>query len=239
MDIIHPASQSATASALSSVSALADAIAPLRPASDPKFEQFHLQSGSLAAQVEMLIKHYDNRKILFLGDDDHVSVIAARFSQIQPVVYEIDERVVASLQEWGSRLQLLGSSVHHADLRSLESGAVTCDAFYLNPPFSSKNQGHGLRFWLSKALDLCHPICEGVVVMPANIDLTWVNQNWLSMQEFASQNGFRVISVEDSQLQAYNMTNDVGLRSQNLRLRRIDVTRRRSEPVRWGDAIYR
>lgn len=219
---------------------LADHIAPRRPENDPSLEQFLMQSGSLAYQGATVGRIFEGRSVLFLGDDDHVSVIAAAFFDLAVIVYEVDPRVADSLRGWASRLSLRNYRVVVSDIRSIEREAgQPAEAFYINPPFSSKNGGHGLRYWVSKALQLCTPTCEGIVVMPANEDLDWVNHNWVSVQRFVSDNGCRILSVGEDQLQTYDGTNDEGMRSQNLHIRRIDPSRVLEEPMRGGENLYR
>jgi predicted methyltransferase len=223
----------------SSPAKLADWLAPRRPANDPSLEQFLMQSGSLADQGALIGERFDGRSVLFLGDDDHASIIAAAFGDIAATVYELDERVAESLRSWARELRLRNYAVEVADIRSVSPTGERCDAFYINPPFSSKNDGHGLRYWITKALELCVSHCEGIVVMPADDDLDWVNRNWISVQQFVSENGCRILSTGESQLHTYESTNDVGLRSQNLFLRRIDPSRERKELIRHGTSLYR
>jgi len=223
----------------SSHHSLADAVASTRPNSDEGLEQFHMQSISLAQQAETLGRLFEGRRLLFLGDDDHVSIVTAAFSDIEAVIVELDPRVVANLQQWATELHLRSYQVIQADLRDEIDLGLQCDAFYANPPFSSKNEGHGLRYWISRAVDLCVSQCEGIIAMPSNDDLAWVNRNWLSVQDYVTRNGFRVVSTGETALHAYIGTHDLGLRSQNLHLLRVNSSLRRMEAARRNDAIYR
>lgn len=218
---------------------LSDAVASTRPTSDESLEQFYMQSISLAQQAATLGKLFAGRSLLFLGDDDHVSIVTAAFSDIEVTVIELDSRIVANLEQWARELHLRSFRVIQADLRDEIDLGCQCDAFYANPPFSSKNEGHGLRYWISRAIDFCVPRCEGIVAMPSNDDLDWVNRNWLSVQDYVTRNGFRVLSTGESLLQAYIGTNDLGLRSQNLHLVRVDSSIRQLELARPEDALYR
>jgi predicted methyltransferase len=223
----------------SSHHSLADAVASTRPTSDEGLEQFHMQSISLAQQAATLGRLFDGRSLLFLGDDDHVSIVTAAFSDIEVVVVELDSRIVANLTQWAKVLHLRSFRIIQADLRDQIDLGRQCDAFYANPPFSSKNEGHGLRYWISRAVDFCVPQCEGIVAMPSNDDLDWVNKNWLSVQDYVTRNGFRVLSTGESALNAYIDTHDLGLRSQNLHLIRVDSSIRQLELARPEDALYR
>jgi predicted methyltransferase len=227
-------------SSYNTVAQLAVAVSESRPSPDASLEQFHMETDSLVRQAEALESFFGGKRLLFLGDDDHMSVLLAAFLDISPVVFEIDRRVVASLRMWSERLHLRDYEVYEYDIRSpLPKPALgLCDAFYINPPYSSHNGGYGIRFWLTRAFEGCEPFCDGVVVLPSDEHLPWVNENWRDIQSFISANGCRILNRgKDTQL--YRSTNDLGLRSENLYLRRFDPSAEVKEMPRPGSALYR
>lgn len=223
-------------------SALADAIAKERPAADETLEQFLMDANSVAAQARYIARVLDGQTVLFLGDDDHVSVVTAAFSNISAVVFDVDERIVQSINRWKERLQLINLSADCKDLRDVAPNQLAalrqCDSFYVNPPYSSKNAAHGLKAWIDTATEVCVPYCDGIVVMPSNRDMAWVNSNWLAVQEFVTANGYRITEVGSDQ-QAYSGVHDLGLRSQNLTLSRVQPDRRLPERASTGSRLYR
>jgi predicted methyltransferase len=222
-----------------SIGELAAALDSLRPEPDPQLEQFLMMAPNLADQAEYLGRIFADRRVLFLGDDDHVSILVAAFSTVSPVVYEVDHRVVASLKSWADRLPLPSYSVALHDIREPFRQPPECDAFYINPPYSSKTDGYGIKFWISRALEGCVPYCEGVIVLPADSDGGWIDQNWLSVQDFLTANGFRIVNPHNDVRHMYHGTNDLGLRSENLRVRRVDPSRRLPIEPRPGTHLYR
>lgn len=221
-----------------SLAQLALAIAAGRPAPDTSLEQFHMTADSLIRQAEALQLFFSGKRVLFLGDDDHASVLLAAFSDVTAVVYDIDARVIASLNSWAERLPLLRFSATVHDIRDPLPDIGPCDAFYINPPYASRNAGYSIRFWLTRALEGCVPHCDGVLVLPTDDTLRWVNENWFSVQEFLAANGCRILN-RDRLTHLYEQTNDLGLRSENLYLRRYDPTRTRKESPRSGPGLYR
>ncbi len=217
---------------------LALAIAAERPVPDTSLEQFHMTADSLIRQAEKLQEIFSGKTVLFLGDDDHVSVLLAAFSDVTPVVYDIDVRVIDSLNTWAERLPLLRYSARVHDIRDPLPESRLCDAFYINPPYASHNAGYSIRFWLTRALEGCIPNCDGVLVLPTDDTLRWVNDNWFSVQEFLGANGCRIIN-RDRLTHLYEQTNDLGLRSENLYLRRYDSSKSRKEDPRPGPDLYR
>lgn len=228
-----------TASRFGTPGALAEELSQSRPSADTSLEQFHMSYVSMLEQLKVLQGRFDRRRVLFLGDDDHMSVLLAAFTDVNPVVVDIDSRVVDSLRWWADRLHLRDFLVIQHDLRERISGITTpCDSFYVNPPYSSKNDGHGIRAWISRAMQVCVPESEGIVVLPADEHVSWIDRNWLSTQEFLTDNGFRILSCGETE-HYYESANDLGLKSSNVYVRRVDTTRMRFEAPRHGDALYR
>lgn len=208
-----------------------------RPAPDARLEQFLMTTASVEHQADYLSRILEG-DLVILGDDDHVSIPIALMDPRRRVsVVDTDYRVLDSLAHWIDRHEIGNIELIHADLRDYAGPYGIYTAFYANPPWSSKNGGHGLRYWLSRALDLCGPHCAGVVALPGN-DLTWANRNWLSMQDYSARNGLRWVEVDAVRCQ-YEHTNQAGLFSQNVHMRRTDSQRRLIEKARQGEGIYR
>jgi predicted methyltransferase len=218
---------------------LAEELSRSRPMADPKLEQFHMSYVSMLDQMKVLQGRFNQRRVLFLGDDDHMSILLAAFADLSPVVLEIDPRVVDSLQGWANRLHLRDFRVLHHDLRNeMPDIGPPCESFYVNPPYSSKNAGHGIRAWITRAMEVCIPEMEGVLVLPSDEHVSWIDRNWLLTQEFLTANGFRVISCGEIE-HYYSFANDQGLKSSNLYVRRVDPTRVLKELPRAGSSLYR
>ena len=223
--------------------ALAELVAASRPKAIASLEQFHMTPTSLVEQFEALSQRFANRTVVMLGDDDHLSVLLAAFTDATIRVVDIDERVTNSLDTWSAKLPLPNLTAVHADIRDAAQLRHRfdrpADVFYVNPPFSSKNNGHGIRAWITAALLLCDERCDGVVVMPADhLELGWVNRNWLSIQSFLSANGLRVTSLGGAR-QSYADQNLSGLRSCNLHVSRVFASLQAPEIANPDASLYR
>jgi predicted methyltransferase len=217
---------------------LVASIAASRPAANPDLEQFLMQPDSLKQQARAVAELFRGKRVLFLGDDDHVSVVSSTLTDLQVIVCEVDSRVIESLSYWSNRLEIAGFTLMNCDIREVICLPTKPDAFYANPPFSSKNDGHGLRYWISRGLQLCAPNCMGLIVMPSN-GHDWIDHNWLSVQRFVTDNGCRIISTGEQRLHVYDGTTDPEIRSQNLIIRRVLLDRSVAEPTRFGSDLYR
>lgn len=222
---------------MSSASLDVNQMCGMRPFPNASLEQFLMTPKSVQYQAAYLSKTLSGRLVI-LGDDDHISIPASLNDPERGIlVIDTDQRVLDSLAIWINRLGIENIELLHGDLRDLPGPVGEFEAFYGNPPWSSKNQGHGLRYWLSRALDFCTPSCSGVLTLPGN-DVSWVNSNWLNMQEYSAQNGLRWIVIDEVRCE-YEHTNQPGLYSQNVHMKRTDLGRRVREQPRQGEGIYR
>lgn len=219
---------------------LAVELAASRPPADPSVEQFHMMPDSMARLTEGAGQFLQGKRVLFIGDDDHMSVMFSAFHDVTPVVLEYDDRVLASLDTWLGKLSTRQAELQHYDVRNpLPLNFEKCDAFFINPPYSSKTGGHAIRVWLTRALAGCVKRSDGIILLPRDESLDWVNECWLDMQRFFSLNGCRIMTQQNRLTQMYEGTNDPGLQSEAVFLRRFDPSRVKEEDPRAGEQLYR
>lgn len=223
------------------LSTLAVEIAHSRPPADTSIEQFHMMADSMVNLCDGGLGDFlsDSGRVLFLGDDDHISILLASKWDLSPVVLEYDQRVIDSLTRWSRKLNLRSYEVAKYDVRDPVPPIEKCDTFYINPPYSSKNDGHGMRAWVTRSLEACVDRCDGVIIMPHSDTLSWVNDSWIGMQSFLAANGLRILTQNNRPLQMYDGTNDIGLQSEAVFVRRTNPRLTRKEPPRVGTALYR
>lgn len=214
------------------------AVARSRPQPISHLEQFLMKPADLLWQAEEVADRFQSRSTLFLGDDDHVSILAGYWANLSTVVWDIDTRVIANLKKWSVRLGRVDAAFVCKDLREQSDLPFKPEAFYANPPFSSKNRGHGLRYWISRGLELCAPHCIGLIVMPSN-SKNWIHDNWISVQDFVTRNGCRILATDDRRCHHYFKTNDPDIRSQNLIIERVKGSILLKEPARSEANLYR
>lgn len=198
-----------------------------RPVADHSIEQFLMKPEDLAKQAENVGDFLRSKRVFFLGDDDHISPILAHDFDVQPVVYETDDRIRGNLALWFGRLGIHGYDVQFYDAKDMIEKSPLCDAFYINPPYSSRSKGLGIKVWIMRAVEACKPVCDGVLVMPwgdGGIGKAWVHEVQESVDEFLEANGFEVLFVQEN-ISAYEDTTHSGLVSSNVFLRRTDTSK--------------
>jgi predicted methyltransferase len=217
---------------------LAREIVRSRPPADTRLDQYLMTHASLCDQLRATLSFFEARKVLVLGDDDHLSVLIARFSSASVTVVEIDPRICTSLEAWASRLGLPNLTVQRQDIRNLPEGP-THDIFYMNPPFGSKVGGHPIRAWVTAGRKALIPGGAGILVMPCEgSDSRWIDEVWVSTQAFTAQNGLRLDGVGPIR-HIYENTSDPALESTNWYLQFRCPGLRRDEMGRPGERLYR
>lgn len=209
-------------------------LAASRPKADQSIEQFLMNVADLEAQANRIGKFLEGQRVFFLGDDDHISPIVADRFDVKPVVYEVDQRVRDNLSVWFGKLGKIDYVVKKYDARNSVSIEYLCDSFYINPPYSSRSEGLGIKIWLMRAIEACKPGCRGILVMPrngGNIQDVWVNDVQDSVDEFIAANGMKIINI-DLNASGYKDTTQVGLKSSNVYLARVDSSKNAKVDIR-------
>src|SRR5581483_7409139 len=75
-------------------------VAESRPSAEHGLGQFHMTADSLAEQFLALKPYFIGQRIIVLGDDDHLSLLIAKYTDARVTVIETDERVCANLNGW-------------------------------------------------------------------------------------------------------------------------------------------
>ncbi len=203
-----------------------------RPSADHSIEQFLMTPESRDDLTKELVGILQGKRVVFIGDDDHLSVQLS--GQVDPVVLEIDQRVKDSLTlQLGDNAEVVEYDVRAKVPQDIEKA----DAFVINPPYSSKNQGLGIKVWLKRACEMTRPGGIGVMIIPWHFEEDWAVDNREAIKEFIEQNGMSIVSILDSQ-QFYDDVNHDNLFSNAIVLNRgfqekIDLD------IPNGDSIYR
>lgn len=189
-----------------------------RPEADHSVEQYLMKSESLLSQATGLATNLESSsKILFLGDDDHLSIALARQLDAQLTILELDDRVRASLTRFKVRYALENVAVVAHDLR-YELPTTYRERFdycILNPPYSSKNKGFGITVWIARALSALRIGGKGILTIPLQDSLPWSLDNMVVVQRFLSEAGVAIITV-DKDLHTYEDLPDKSLLSSNI-----------------------
>lgn len=210
-----------------------------RPLPDLTIEQYLMTSESLVAQVMATQTIFRKKKILHIGDDDHLSVLFAKHLGCHPFVAEFDERIRDSLEDMYKKYSIENYDIIEFDVRNLLPNNTIADAFYINPPYSSKNRGKGAKAWISRASQAVPVGSTSVLVYPIDESLPWTLSCLHEILDFAHKQGFIVTNI-DRDLHTYEyLPKDPGLLSSNIYLYKF----KDSKPIQVEDiedeSLYR
>lgn len=188
-----------------------------RPIADHSVEQYLMTGESLYAQLNICKEFLFDSRIVFLGDDDHLSILASKIYNTKSVVVEIDSRIIKNEKRLAKVLHLQNHKIIVHDIRtSLKSLNLSkFDGFVANPPYSSKNEAYGIKVWISRALEVLKPKSIGLLILPINFDLPWSLKNMSIVQEFLATNNCVVVKI-DNDIHTYEDLPDLNLRSSNI-----------------------
>lgn len=170
--------------------------------------------------LERWIEQLD--RVVFIGDDDHMSLLFAKFFTVQAIVYDIDQRVVESINAIASQ-EGLPVEAHLYDVREPLPPHTKNDFFYVNPPYSSKTAALGVKVWLMRALEATRPGGCGVLVFPGvtgNNGIDWIAPNLIEINKYLIEAGCVIVGI-DQDRHSYADTNDKYLYSTNYIIKRV------------------
>lgn len=214
-------------------------ISHCRPDADMSIEQYLMTPESMATQTILLQGIFQGKKVLFLGDDDHMSVVFARFLNTIPTVVEYDSRVRDNLNLLYRKHSIQNSKVINYDARNPLPRELTADAFYINPPYSSKNRGKGAKIWISRVSGAVPVGSTSVLVYPIDEELPWTLTCMHEITNYAYSCGMAVVNIERDLHTYGHLPKDPGLLSSNIYLYKFaDIAPETIEDIE-GESLYR
>lgn len=69
------------------------------------------------------------------------------------------------------------------------------DFFYINPPYSSHNNGASIKAWLHRCIDLIKDNAQGCIIIPTDKDYEWSIENSKEIEKFLSDYGFSIKEI--------------------------------------------
>lgn len=178
---------------------LIEKILDSRPRGDLSLEQYLMTKESVIFLLEKLGVLFSGREVLFLGDDDHISILLSFFFGTHSFVIDIDERIVENQMRWINFLKI--NNKHKIYLHDIQDDLTKVfqrkfEGFHINPPYCSKNSAYGIKVWISKALHLCRKNAIGSISIPIAFEKDWSLKNLIDIQKFLSINNCFIYEID-------------------------------------------
>lgn len=219
---------------------IAEEICLQRPAADHSLEQFLMESESMVEQVYCLMDFEFDTSVVFIGDDDHLSLLLAEALGCAIDVYDIDQRIVDSINRLASQRDVRVRAYRY-DVMDPFPRPGQYRRFYINPPYSSKTRGLGAKVWIRRALEAVSGDGTGILVYPgfeSQQSLTWIVENVHAIQAYLTDAGCFVYRI-DVDKHRYRDTNDPYLLSTNYHIKRAFQTEAPEVRVANSESLYR
>lgn len=220
-----------------------ESIANTRPEADHGVEQVLMTPESMRQQG-MLFQEMiaPGSRVVSLGDDDHMTILLGSNMASDITVFENDDRIIANLNDQAAQrsIQPYRTIKHNLRLRIPEEYEGKFDVCLSNPPYSSKNEGFGIKTWVSRSRQLLRDGGLGLVVIPLQEELPWSLRNMVIVQQYLGELGCAIIRI-DKDVHAYDDANDAGLMSSNIWYQVVAAPKVESMigDVEDVDALYR
>lgn len=174
-----------------------DFIAESRPNPKHEIEQYFMKPESLKEQIS-LCKILNRKKILFLGDGDHLSLVLGKYLDIEAIVLDVDNEIIESQKRISQKIGLRNHTILHYDVSYPIDTVVdhSFDAFVVNPPYGSKNEWFGAKVWTSRASSVLRLGGTGLSILPLNFEYDWCMKNMMNYQSFISDLGLCLFRID-------------------------------------------
>ena len=98
-----------------------------RPDADMSIEQYLMTPESMATQTVQLQDYFCDKRVLYLGDDDHMSVMFAYFLKARSIVLEYDSRIRKNLASLYEKYNVQSPEIIKYDARRPMPADLTAD----------------------------------------------------------------------------------------------------------------
>jgi predicted methyltransferase len=182
--------------------AVAEEVRTLRPVVNTAIDQCHVDPPSLSRRLLAMCtsRPMAQTRVAFVGDDDLASVALLRLAPPeQLLLLDIDERIIARLQNEANRLGLSDRvSVERADLSAKDDveGIVArygemFDLVVTDPPYAED----GMAQFIEVAMTLAAYTGELHIAVPAVLAEAWTDELFHSVQSRMVAGGFLIDRV--------------------------------------------
>lgn len=176
-----------------------------------------MKPESLKEQIT-LCKILNRKKILFLGDGNHLSLVLSKYLDIQSTVLDIDKEVIESQKKISKKIGLKNHIILHYDVAYLIDTLIdkSFDAFVINPPYGSKNEWFGAKVWTSRVSSILRLGGIGLSILPLNFEYNWCMKNMVNYQSFLSELGLCLFRIDHNVHTYFDTINHPYLSSSNI-----------------------
>jgi N4-bis(aminopropyl)spermidine synthase len=207
--------------------ALGKSIERIRPSSLREFDQIPMRTLDLLRQVSAIAPLLAGRNIVFVADSDAASLVlgglaaSTEMSPASMLLLDFDRRLLARARQFADECgfgHLLTTRAYNVFDLIPDDLLGRFDAFYLNPPYGSRNAGLSARLFLTRGLELVKRASGyGCAILPCDPERPWTQAAWTHTRQFLRERGWAVVEKLDD-AHRYHLDDDPELTSATILL---------------------
>lgn len=204
-------------------------IASWRPAARTEFDQVYMKESDLLVQCMFMAPLLSNKEVLFIGDGDSMSTSFLYLASLgicpspaKCIVVDFDQRIIQSRKGFSVEYNFSDDLItyHYNVVNPLPKELVgNSDFFYINPPYSSANNGNSIIAFLTRAIEGCKEKNEGCIVIPYTENYPWSISVLERVQLFLEQWGYEIVCLLPD-MHGYYLHKNQDLRSATILVQR-------------------
>jgi len=169
-----------------------------RPGAQRDFDQFYADLETPIKRAKYMSSNFDlqNKKVLFIGDDDFGSIVAAITKlPSQITALEIDKNLLNVIKKISEKNKLNIQTVEYDALKKLEPKFYNAfDIVFIDPPYTES----GVNLFLSRAIDALKQTnnCAKIYLNFGASDLA--RERYIGIQEIINKSGLYIRSINDN-----------------------------------------
>ncbi|MCM5559312.1 bis-aminopropyl spermidine synthase family protein [Pleomorphomonas sp. JP5] len=177
-----------------------------RPKANREHDQIYMLAGSQLQQAKLVGSYLADKRVVFMGDGDCMSLLVAYLSTkgIVPrpkhiTVLDFDERLLDFIKsmrtQCGWHEDMFECHQYNVRYPIPENLKTRGDVFYTNPPYGFYNKGLSNRVFLARAMEFCKPSSRGIAILPYNADSDGSREAMTETQRFMNLAGYIIIEM--------------------------------------------
>lgn len=208
-----------------------------RPSSNHNIDQVLMTIPSIFYQLDVCSATLKNKRVIFIGDDDHMSLVFNLFFNTKCYVFEYDKRIIQNIKYWNDVLQTNVKVFEYSAKDELKVDEKY-DFFYINPPYGSHNNAFGVKVWLSRVLPNLLPGSEGILIYPIIEKYSWSIANIQNIEKFILENESLIVRI-DKNVHNYLDASHNDIASSNIWIKYLGGAKNLLGNIDDNDKLYR
>jgi N4-bis(aminopropyl)spermidine synthase len=201
-----------------------------RPTMLRDFDQIAMRSDDLLEQALDILPLLQGKSVVFIGDDDGMSVLISLLHKLcryvppkRIMVWDFDDRIIQSALSMAQRYgfsHLLEARLYNVFDCLPDELLGQFDVFYTNPPYGASNAGASAQLFITRGIQALNATATtGYVILPNNASRPWTKKALRATTRYLSSLGWHVAS-QTLERHRYDLDDDPTLMSATFTLER-------------------